>query len=85
MVESTPEAQCLYENICQYNTTLVFTSLGVKADNTITTRGGSPPTFCIYRELCCKLGSLLPQDGEHPVYAQLYISDPWVALEHQIL
>ena len=80
--ELTSEAQHFHENICQYNTALAFTSLGVKVDDTVNTGGGDPPTFCIHGELHHQLGSLLPRDREHPVYAQLYIYDPHTALDH---
>ena len=78
------EAKFFRENIRQYNTALAFTSLGVKIDETVNRGGGGPPTFCIHRELHHQLSSLLPQDGEHPVYAQLYIYDSREALEHQM-
>ena len=53
-------------------------------DDTVNTGGGGLPTFRIHGELCHQLSSLLPQDGEHPVYAQLYIYDPHTALDHQM-
>ena len=80
--ESTSEAKFFRENICQYNTALAFTSLGVKIDETVNRGGGGPPTFHIHGELHHRLGSLLPRDGERPVYAQLYIYDSRKALEH---
>ena len=59
-------------------------SLGAKVDNTVNTGGGGPPTFRIHGELRHQLGSLLPRDGERPVYAQLYIYDSRAALEHRM-
>ena len=56
----------------------------MKVDDTVNTGGGDPPTFCIYGELHHQLGSLLPRDREHPVYAQLYIYDPHTALDHRM-
>ena len=82
--EPTSEAQRFRENIRQYNTALAFTSLGVKVDDTVNTGGGGPPTFRIHGELRHQLGSLLPRDGERPVYAQLYIYDPHTALDHRM-
>jgi hypothetical protein len=81
--ESTPEARRFRDNIRQYNSALAFTSLGVKVDNSVNT-GGGPPTFRIHGELRHQLGSLLPRNGERPVYAQLYIYDPRMALEHRM-
>ncbi|KAF9780646.1 hypothetical protein BJ322DRAFT_1011832, partial [Thelephora terrestris] len=83
-IESTPEAQRFLDNIRQYNAALAFTSLGVKVDNTVNAGGGGPPTFRIHGELHHQLGSLLPRDGESPVYAQLYIYDSHIALEHRM-
>ena len=79
---STPKAQHFCENIRQYNVALAFTSLGVKVDDTVNAGGGGPPTFCIHGELHHQLGSLLPRNGECPVYAQLYIYGSHIALEH---
>lgn len=82
--ESTAEAQRFRDNIRQYNAALAFTSLGVKVDNSVNAGGGGPPTFRIHGELCHQLGSLLPRNGERPVYAQLYIYDPRAALDHRM-
>ena len=81
---STSEAQRFRENIRQYNAALAFTSLGAKVDNTVNAGGGGPPTFRIHGELRHQLGSLLPRDGERPVYAQLYIYDSHTALQHRM-
>ena len=81
--DNTPEARWFRDHIRQYNAALAFTSLGVKVDNTVNT-GGGPPTFRIHGELCHQLGSLLPRNGEQPVYAQLYIYDPRLALDHRM-
>ena len=81
---STLEASRFCEKIHQYNAALTFTSLGVKVDGTVNTGGGGPPTFCVHGELHHQLGSLLPRNGERPVYAQLYIYDPRLALKHQM-
>ena len=81
---ATPQADRFRQHIRQYNAALAFTSLGVEVDNTINEGGGGPPTFRIHGELCHQLGSLLPRNGNRPVYAQLYIYDPHEALEHRM-
>ena len=51
-----------------------FTSMGGKIDKTINdTRG--PYTFRLYGENYHRLGSLLPNEGQSPKWAQLYIYD----------
>ncbi|KIK72973.1 hypothetical protein PAXRUDRAFT_179558, partial [Paxillus rubicundulus Ve08.2h10] len=56
--------------ICQYNSTLVFTSLGVEVD-CHTVQGSGPAAFRIHGALYHLMGSLLPPDGHDPTYAQL--------------
>ena len=81
---ATPQADRFRQNIRQYNSALAFTSLGVKVDNSVNVGGGGPPTFRIHGELHHQLGSLLPRNGDHPAYAQLYIYDPREALGHRM-
>ena len=81
---ATPQANRFCQHIRQYNTALVFTLLSVEVDNTINEGGGGPPTFCIHGELCHQLDSLLPCNGNCPVYVQLYIYNPHEALEHRM-
>ena len=38
--------------------------------------GAGPYTFRVHGQLYHRVGSLLPQQGEQPRYAQLYIYDP---------
>ncbi|KAI0758479.1 hypothetical protein BC629DRAFT_1295872, partial [Irpex lacteus] len=75
----TPQAKEFRKNIRQYNAALAFTSLGVSVDNHIN-NGNGPYVFRIHGELCHRIGSLLPVDGQQPLYAQLYIHDPQAAL-----
>ena len=65
-------------NIRQYNMSLAFTSLGVKEDRMVNLRGGW--VFRISGELCHQIGSLQPDEGVAPMYAQLYIYDSQQAL-----
>jgi len=81
---STPEAQQFREHIRQYNAALSFTSLGAKIDDSVNRGGGGPPVFKIQGELHHQIGSLLPSQGDAPVYAQLYIIDSLEALNHRM-
>jgi hypothetical protein len=51
-----------------------FTSLGGKIDTGKDNRKG-PPHFTIAGQNYHRIGSLIPQDGETPKFAQLYIYD----------
>ena len=72
--ESTPAAKEFRKNMVQYNAALAFTSMGVHMDCSVL--GCGPPVFCIHGELTHLTGSLLPEEGVRPTYAQLYIYDP---------
>jgi hypothetical protein len=61
---------------------LAFTSLGVTEDRLVNRRGGW--VFRISGQLCHLIGSLRPNDGENPAFAQLYIYDPQIALHQQM-
>ncbi len=58
------------------------TSLGVREDRLVNQRGGW--VFRICGELCHLLGSLRPDHGTPPAFAQLYIYDPHLALCHRM-
>ena len=79
----TPPAKDFRENICRYNNALAMTSLGCKVDESVN-RGNGPYVFKVHGQLSHLAGSLLPQEGESPVYAQLYIYDPADALNHHM-
>ncbi len=51
-----------------YNLVLAFTSLGAKVDESIT-GGPGPYSFHIQGELCHKIGSLCPAEGQRPQFA----------------
>jgi len=81
---ATPQANWFHEHIRQYNAALAFTSLGVEVDGSVNEGGGGPPTFRIHRELCHRLGSLLPCNGDRTTHTQLYIYDPHEALGYRV-
>jgi len=78
--DRTPEAVEFRKNIRQYNAALAFTLLGVKVDTKIND-GRGPYVFHIHGGLNHRIGDLMPVEGQQPVYAQLYIYDPQVALD----
>jgi len=69
-------------NIRRYNMALAFTSLGVKEDKKVNRRGGW--VFRVQGELCHLIGSLRPDEGQPPSYAQLYIYDSQLALQQRM-
>ncbi|PIA50577.1 hypothetical protein AQUCO_01200042v1 [Aquilegia coerulea] len=75
-------ARSFRKNIRSHNASNAFSSLGVTMDDRIL-NGRGPTSFTIHGELCHKVGSLLPETGKSPSYAQLYIYDPNEALEHR--
>ena len=47
-------------------------------------QGNGPYVLRLHDELCHDHGTLLPNDGAPPAYAQLYISDPAMALQQRM-
>ncbi|KAI9100739.1 hypothetical protein K1719_024101 [Acacia pycnantha] len=63
------------KNIRTYNNMFCFTSMGGRIDHSINSRGGGPYSFVLSDQNHHFIGSLLPPQGNPPVYAQLYIYD----------
>ncbi|KAI9072383.1 hypothetical protein K1719_045664 [Acacia pycnantha] len=61
-------------NIRSYNM-FCFTSMGGKIDHSINSKGGGPYSFVLSGQNHHLIGSLLPPQGNPPVYSQLYIYD----------
>ncbi|KAJ7124993.1 hypothetical protein C8R44DRAFT_597022, partial [Mycena epipterygia] len=59
------------KNIRAYNSAFALASLGVTIDRSIND-GRGPFVFKIQGALYHKVGSLLPEPGNDPIYAQLY-------------
>ena len=72
-----------HDHIRTYNNALAMTSLGCQQDNAIN-NGGGPYVFKVQGRLCHRSGSLIPWEGQHPVFAQLYIYDPQEALQFRM-
>ncbi|XP_012841939.1 PREDICTED: uncharacterized protein LOC105962187 [Erythranthe guttata] len=62
------------DNIRSYNMMFAFTSLGGKVQTSINT-GAGPYTFLLQGQNYHLLGSMLPEEGARPKFAQLYIFD----------
>lgn len=63
------------DNIRSYNAAFALASLGVTVDRKVN-EGPGPYVFKIQGALYHKVGSLLPEAGQDPSYAQLYIVSP---------
>ena len=62
----------------RYNLAFAITSVGVQEDRSV------PPVFRICGELYHNSGALLPEEGEIPRYAQIYVYEPLEALGHRM-
>ena len=71
------------DHIRTYNNALAMTSIGRKIDESVND-GVGPYIFKLHGELSHRSGSLLPSEGEPPIYAQLYIYDPADALNFRM-
>ena len=76
-----PDAAQFRKNIRRYNATFAFTSLGVKLDDRLKGDGLRP--FQIHGEIYHQIGTLQPEPGQPPVYAQHYLYDGDEATEHR--
>ena len=61
-----------------------MTSLGCNKDKEINRHRGGPYVFKVQGHLCHKARSLIPREGQAPVYAQLYIYNAQDALNSHI-
>ena len=70
---SGSEAKSFRNNIRAYNSLLACSSFGAKIDESF--QGQGVTNFKIYGQIYHRMGSLLPVEGQNPVFAQLYIYD----------
>ncbi|XP_012850131.1 PREDICTED: uncharacterized protein LOC105969906 [Erythranthe guttata] len=68
------QSKHFHDNIRSYNMMFAFTSLGGKVQTSINT-GAGPYTFLLQGQNYHMLGSMLPEKGARPKFAQLYIFD----------
>lgn len=71
------------ENIRAYNSMFSFTSLGGKIEGSIND-GAGPPQFILSGQNYHRIGSLLPESGCKPKFAQLYIYDTNNEINNQV-
>jgi hypothetical protein len=69
-----PKSSSFFVNIRNYNNMFSFTSMGGKIDSG-SNDGSGPPHFVVSGQNYHRLGSLIPNDGGRPKFAQLYIYD----------
>jgi len=55
--------------------------MGVDIDNHTIQHSG-PSSFYIHKALHHQIDSLMPPEGQHPIYAQLYIYDADETIQH---
>ncbi|KAL3655874.1 hypothetical protein CASFOL_000270 [Castilleja foliolosa] len=70
------------ENIRSYNSMFCFTSMGGKIDHDIN-KGSGPRIFRLHGQNYHSIGSLLPEDGTTPKFAQMYIYDTENEISHR--
>lgn len=71
---NTKTENAFRRNIRSYNTIFAFTSLGANIDKHIND-GHGPYVFRLNGQTYHRMGSLLPPEGEKPLFAQLYMYD----------
>jgi hypothetical protein len=67
-------SKAFFKNIRAYNSLFSFVSLGVQLDKRIESQQG-PYCFSIQGSLYHRIGSLIPDEGCNPQYAQIYFFD----------
>jgi len=70
---SSSDAKLFRKNIRAYNNLLACASLGADVDERFQGHGVS--NFRVHGQMYHRIGSLLPEDGQQPKFAQLYIYD----------
>ena len=76
-----PDAVQFRKNIRRYNATFAFISLGVKLDDRL--KGDDIRPFQIHGEIYHQIGTLEPEPGQPPIYAQHYLYDEDEATVHR--
>jgi len=74
---SDATSKAFFKNIRAYNSLFSFVSLGVQLDERLlgSTQIGGPYCFSIQGSLYHRIGSLVPEEGINPQYAQIYFFD----------
>ena len=74
LTSSTPHAQKFRDGICQYNSAFASTLVAVDVDQSVL-NGCGCYSFRMHGKMYHKMGALVPQHGQQPVYSQLYINN----------
>jgi hypothetical protein len=74
LTDQDDKAKTFRSHIRQYNNALSMTSVGRAVDRSVNI-GRGPWVYKLHGELIHRIGSLLPEEGEIPQFAQLYIYD----------
>ncbi|KAJ3701270.1 hypothetical protein LUZ61_004975 [Rhynchospora tenuis] len=69
--------------IRMYNSMFAFSSMGVRIDHQINRTPG-PYVFRVSGQVCHRIGSLTPPEGQRPAYAQLYFYDTANEIQNRI-
>ena len=77
-------AKSFRDHIWKYNNALAMTSLSCTLDDSINHSGAGPYVFKAHGQLIHRAGSLYPNEGQTPLYAQLYIYDGQEALNYHM-
>ncbi|GAU47400.1 hypothetical protein TSUD_372890 [Trifolium subterraneum] len=77
-----PRSTNFKDNYRAYNSMFAFTSMGGKT-NTKINNGSGPPQFILSGQNYHRIGSLLPEPGTSPKFAQLYIYDTQNEVENR--
>jgi hypothetical protein len=80
---NSADSKQFQQNTRIYNAMFSFTSPGMQIDNRVS-RGRGPPTLRIQGQACHRIGTMLPEPGEQPKYAQLYIYDTENEIDNRI-
>ena len=77
LTSKSEEGRLFRKNTRTFNNALALSSLKV---NVKKFTGGFAPSVIFEGKVCQRIGPMLPEDGEEPKFAQLYVHDP--ATEH---
>ncbi|XP_057451985.1 uncharacterized protein LOC130743773 [Lotus japonicus] len=83
LTKNDPRSQNFLDNIRSYNSMFAFTSIGGKIISNVND-GHGPPQFIIGGQNYHRIGSLLPDEGSSPKFAQLYIYDTKNEVENRL-
>ena len=81
--KNNPISRHFFQKIRQYNSLFAFTSMGANIIKDIN-KGEGPYIFRINGQIHHRIGSLLPEQGHRPEYAELYVFDTKNEIENRI-